>query len=472
MGNLEQTIRGRPWAIGLAALLALVLTACLPEGTRVPESPLLASLERKSGLIVYTGTDGNIYTINQAGGKQSALTIDGGVVDEASGERVVYELPVWSPDASQIAFARLVITEQALQEATILIADPDGENRREAITTDDQIPIYLYWSPDGEQLTFISTSDLSASNLVLQIAPADGSRVDVLDVGQPYYWAWSPDSANLLVHAGGDTAADGRLSFLNPQDGVLENRLDVHPWTFNAPAWSPQGNQLLMAIRPEPNASRGVLALTGLDGQVEQELAEFENSVAFAWSPDGKRIAYISGRPELPDNTIGPLTVVDPDKPDEALTPPEDENVLAFFWAPDGRRLAYFEPVLIMPSALQAEAGTPAAGDGSAPTPSPTQAAPGTEEQPVLFLRLRVMNTRTGDTRNVISFQPTDDFYGMLLNFDQYQHSATIWSPDGENLVIAGLGQDGTPAIWVLAASGNLSPRFVANGRVGFWSFK
>jgi len=460
------------WLALLGTLMMLALTACLPEGTRVPESPLLASLERKSGLIVYTGVDGNIYTINQAGAKQSALTIDGGVIDEATGERIVYELPVWSPDASHIAFTRLVVSGQTLQEATVLIAEPDGENRTEAITTDDQIPIYLYWSPDGEQLTFISTSDRSASNLVLQIAPRDGSRVDVLDAGQPYYWAWSPDSDNLLVHAGGDVAADARLSFLNLQDGVVENRLDLHPWTFNAPAWSPQGNQLMMAIKPEPNASRGVLALTGLDGQIEQELAEFDNSVAFAWSPDGKKIAYISGRPELPDNAIGPLTVLDPDKPDEAITTPEDENVLAFFWSPDSRRLAYFEPVLILPSALQGDAGTPAAGEGAALTPQPTETTPGTDEQPVLFLRLHVMNTRTGDTRNVVSFQPSDDFYGMLLNFDQYQHSATLWSPDGENLVIAGLGQEGTPAIWVLAASGNLAPRYIADGRVGFWSFK
>ena len=470
MGNIRRSKGHKAWLGGFIALLALALTACLPEGTRVPESPMLASLERKSGLIVYVGVDGNIYTINQAGGKQSALTVDGGVIDEATGERVVYDLPVWSPDASRVAFARLMVADQSLEEAKVLITDPNGENRTEVLTTSEQIPIYLYWSPDGQQLTFISTSDRSASNLVLQIVPRDGSPVEVLDAGQPYYWAWSPDSDNLLVHAGGDTSASARLSFLNLQDGVLENRLDLLPWSFNAPAWSPQGNQLMMAIKPEPNASRGVLALTGLDGQVEQELGEFENSVAFAWAPDGKRIAYIGGRPELPNNTIGPLTVLDPNEPDKAFTTPEDENVMAFFWSRDGKRLAYFEPVLIMPSALQAAEGTPSAGDAA--PPQPTESAPGTDEQPILFLRLRVMNARTGDSRNVASFQPTDDFYRMLLNFDQYQHSATLWSPDGENLVVSGLGQDGTPSIWVLAASGNLTPRYIADGQVGFWSFK
>lgn len=459
MVNTSQSPRRRwTWFGYLAALLALMLTACLPEGTRVPESPLLASLERKSGLIVYTGNDGNIYTVNQAGGNQSALTDDAGIVDEDTGESVLYELPVWSPDASQIAFARLQISNQSVQQASLMLAGPDGKGLTETYTTDEQLPIYLYWSPDGERLSFISTTDGASSNLMLQIIPRDGGSVEILDAGSPYYWSWSPDSSNLLVHVGNNNP-NARLSFLALDNGVLESRLDLVPWAFNSPAWSPDGEHLMMAIEPEPNASRGVLALTTLSGQVEQELAEFENSVAFAWSPDGDRIAYIAGRSEITQINIGPLTVLDPEKPDEAITTPEEENVMGFFWSPDGRKIAYFEPVLVQPSALQ--------GDDTGNQPPPDE-----EQDPILFVRLRVLNVRSGESRDVVSFQPTEDFYAMLLNFDQHHRSSTIWSPDSENIAIAGLGQEGVPSIWVLAASGNLTPRHLADGRLAFWSSK
>ena len=64
--------------------LALLASACLPEGVRVPQSPLSGLLERKSGLIAYLGGDGNIYTIDQGGGHKTPITNDAFVDEEAS----------------------------------------------------------------------------------------------------------------------------------------------------------------------------------------------------------------------------------------------------------------------------------------------------------------------------------------------------------------------------------------------------
>lgn len=65
------------WLIRLAmAPLALALSACLPEGMRVPQSEFSALLERKVGLIAYLGVDGNIYTVDQGGGHETQITAD------------------------------------------------------------------------------------------------------------------------------------------------------------------------------------------------------------------------------------------------------------------------------------------------------------------------------------------------------------------------------------------------------------
>ena len=56
---------------GMFAIITLLLLgACSAEGLDIPSSPLLATFERKSGLIAYIGLDGNIYTINQGASKQ------------------------------------------------------------------------------------------------------------------------------------------------------------------------------------------------------------------------------------------------------------------------------------------------------------------------------------------------------------------------------------------------------------------
>jgi len=72
----------------------------------------------------------------------------------------------------------------------------------------------------------------------------------------------------------------------------------------------------------------------------------------------------------------------------------------------------------------------------------------------------------------IATFLPSDRFLQLLPYFDQYHQSVTIWSPDSQNLVVSAYNQDRQPGIWVVAASGNLEPRFIAPGWVGFWSWK
>src|ERR1700745_1042065 len=78
------------------ALLALLVSACLPDGLRVPQNQLSGLLERKSGLIAYLGTDGNIYTIDQAGQRKTQITKDAFV---SNTDFMFYGLPTWSPDS-------------------------------------------------------------------------------------------------------------------------------------------------------------------------------------------------------------------------------------------------------------------------------------------------------------------------------------------------------------------------------------
>ena len=61
----------------------LLLVAC---GQFSQQSSALAALERKSGVVVYLGADGNIYTINQGGGDLTAITDDAQIDPEVVSE--------------------------------------------------------------------------------------------------------------------------------------------------------------------------------------------------------------------------------------------------------------------------------------------------------------------------------------------------------------------------------------------------
>ena len=67
----RRTARHGDWRVAVALGLAagvLLTVSCGENRLRLPTSPLLQSLQRKVGRIGYIGNDGNIYSIDQAGG--------------------------------------------------------------------------------------------------------------------------------------------------------------------------------------------------------------------------------------------------------------------------------------------------------------------------------------------------------------------------------------------------------------------
>jgi hypothetical protein len=85
---------------------------------------------------------------------------------------------------------------------------------------------------------------------------------------------------------------------------------------------------------------------------------------------------------------------------------------------------------------------------------------------------LHVLNVTNGESRELFTYRPTQQFLSVLPYFDQYHQSATIWSPDNNNLVLSFLSSSGSPGIAIVAASGKLEPRILAQGYLAFWSWQ
>jgi TolB protein len=430
----------------LFALSAFLIAACLPRDMQVPQSPLLSTLERKSGLIAYLGADGNMYVSDQAGGNLKQLTEDA-LIPESQGEPILYyQYPTWSRDGSQLAFMGISSDGQQT-ESKLMIANMDDDSVNEVYTSDNEHPVYLNWSPDNANVSFISTT-VSGQNMILQSVPAEGGERTILDTGSPYYWSWAPDGHVMIVHAGGAaTSSPEHLAFLNVEEAtVTEHGLESTPASFQAPAWSPDGSRIALARASE---QENEIVVTDTAGKNPKKIGTFTEKTAFAWSSDGTRLAYIDGVEALDAGTIGSLHVVDMETSEEIV---EDGNIIAFFWSPSGEELAYF--VL-----LQAQPEGNSSGDSA-------------QTSPQFVLELNVLDVSSGESRDLFTYRPTQQFLSVLPYFDQYHQSATIWSPDNNNLVLSFLDSSGGPGIAIVAASGNLEPRLLAQGYLAFWSWE
>jgi Tol biopolymer transport system component len=430
------------------ALSALLIASCLPRDMQVPQSPLLSTLERKSGLIAYLGADGNMYVSDQAGGNLKQLTEDALIPESQGGPLLYYQYPTWSRDGNQLAFMGISADgEQA--ESKLMVANMDDDSLNQVYTSESEHPIYLNWSPDNANVSFISTN-VSGQNMILQSVPVQGGERTILDTGSPYYWSWAPDGQVMIVHAGGAAASSPEhLAFLNVDSStVTEHGLESTPGAFQAPAWSPDGSRIALA---RTSQAENEVIVTDAAGENPEKVGTFTNKTAFAWSSDGNRLAYIDGIQALDAGTIGSLHVVDLETSEEIV---QDGDIIAFFWSPGGEEVAYF--ILRQAQPDDSSSGN---SDGS------------TQSAPVFLVELHVLDVTNGESRELFTYRPTQQFLGVLPYFFQYHQSATIWSPDNNNLVLSFLSETG-PGIAVVAASGQLEPRLLAQGYLAFWSWE
>ena len=442
-----QSVRRLAFPIGLLGF-SLLISACLPLETALRRSPVSAFLSPPSAHIAYTGTDGNIYTINLDGENLHAVTKDAHLSTDSNAEQRFYQFPTWSPDGRRLAFIGTTRSGTSDSTVSLYTADPDGRKPVEVYSNGENLPFYLYWSPDSQHLSFLTSGE--GQDLLLQLVSAQGDGTQILARGQPFYWVWSPDSQRIFIHTGGaaSLSPDARLSFLKLNDGIIEQELDFRPAAFQSPAWSPDGTKLLLAAEVE--GGENVLLLADSQGVEQKELVKTQGATAFAWSPDGGRLAYTVDANPMAQILSGPLKIIEPDLTEEAITT-LDEHVIAFSWSPDSRKIAYYVPVFDSPGDELVQFG---------------------QTESHLRLSLRVLDITTGEARELASFIPTGQFLNILPFFDQYHRSATIWSPDSQYLVYSALEAHIGSGIFTVTASGDQSPTRIAVGDLAFWSWK
>ncbi len=385
--------------------------------------------------IAFVGNDGNLWLVSADGQELRQLTDDGRS----------YRFPTWAPNGSYLAYigpdqannTALYVTPTSYAAPTILFNEPESA------------PFYLYWSPDSDEVTFLTQEKISLAMRLVNVKVGD-SRI--LGQGNPFYWVWSPAGDKLLMHVGGARALSDQahLSLLENRAEADRIQLDLAPGQFQAPDWSADGNYFYYIAANEQGQE--AIYKTNAKTLEQTAITDLAGFTYMVLSPDNRHIAYVQIE-EGDQPPLGSAYLVDADGQNRRrLT---DNPVASLYWSPDGRKLA------VLTLAVRGDGSTAKAGGLAAPLP-----------QEILF-RWLIYNLDTDTLEILTTFSPTRDFVQTVPYFDQYHRSLTFWSPDSRYFVLTKEKENrlqGT--VWVYDVTGEEEPRQVGEGTLAVWSWR
>jgi Tol biopolymer transport system component len=197
------------------------------------------------------------------------------------------------------------------------------------------------WSPDGTRIAFSSAD--GRGGIAIYVIDADGKNLTRLSAQGAYDVSptWSPDGKRIAFQSMRDsTGYDGVNSWLDPEiyvmnaDGTNQVRLAEHLGHNDyTPAWSPDGRRIAY-VSDAIDHTHIYLINTDGTNRVQLTSGDHENYDP-AWSPDGSRIVFSRDRD---------LFVVDADGTHLTLLTSGGSGVGALHgaaWSPDGLTIAF-----------------------------------------------------------------------------------------------------------------------------------
>jgi Tol biopolymer transport system component len=211
-----------------------------------------------------------------------SLKVDSGIRD-LDGEALAETTIVDFETATLSPTAQLVFTSESDRQIYQIGADGTGLTR---LTTEGENSRAVF-SPDGSQIAFArhqgNDGDIYTMN-------ADGTGVVRRTVGAKFWSVeWSPDGTKLL--ASDEDVYYASISIIDLNDPAAPPRLLAS--AARTPAWSPDGKQIAF-VRTSGDDGYHQIFIMNPDGTDQRPVTIWDSGGIYglSWSPDGERLAF------------------------------------------------------------------------------------------------------------------------------------------------------------------------------------
>ena len=269
--------------------------------------------------------DWDIYVVNADGSEVTQITKN---FDEDA-------TAVWSPDGDRIAFVS-DRNDDARGTYDIYVTNTDGSEIVQLTSNGGQWPA---WSPDGRRISFVSYRCQSQKREIPSmgycVMNADGSDANRITspFGHPRLSVWSPDSSQIMlteIHGGSGISvvnADGsgkgrKLTNLDSERNGLSTD------------WSPDGRLIAFEAKSNFKKPSAIYVMNVDSTDVTQITNHSSDSWRPIWSPDGRRILFLSNR-----DGGNNIYVMNADGSEVVQLTSSGGARPA--WSPDGQRIAF-----------------------------------------------------------------------------------------------------------------------------------
>ena len=282
--------------------------------------------------------------------------------------------PRISPDGKWVAYevSRTNWDANAFEQELWLAEASGGQRIR--LTGDKGSSFDARWSPDGKWIAFLSTrpvtmpgGKLEESTQIYLIAPNHGEARELtrIETGVSEL-EWSPDGHTIAFvsqdakpkarqdrdNTYGDIQVMGgdyqmsHLWLIDASGGEPRRLTEGDQFTVGSFAWSPDGRHIAFSAQREPNDgslnTATIYVVTVSDRSVKKVVDAPGPNTNPVWSPDGNEIAFSTANGSPYFYTNEPIAVVSANGGAvRAITTSFDENASPFAWTADG---IYFSP--------------------------------------------------------------------------------------------------------------------------------
>ena len=277
------------WRVPIDEKSGKVLGALEPV-TAPSSSAGLMSISADGRLLAYTSF-ANSETMLSVALDPATAAVRGEPVTIVAGSRS-FTFPLLAGWARGLAFSSMT------PQFDIFISRADGSGIRQ-LTNDRANDKFPAWSPDGQQIAFMSNRD--GQNQIWSIRP-DGSglrRLTAAKDGGGFGSDWSPDGSKLILHSA-PHPPDAKMFVFDPrvewthQTPQTISTLRGAWHRFYETSWSPDGQQLAGIAAPV-GKDKGALVVYSFQTGRFTRLYNSQTAGDPVWLSDGRRLLFDEG---------------------------------------------------------------------------------------------------------------------------------------------------------------------------------